>query len=110
MTEPPKLQIDDKHWLLVDTILKKYLSDCEIYVFGSRARMDAKTYSDLDLAVEADQPLSHQTLTKVAMAFEESDLPWAVDLIDLKVISPSFRAAIAPDLVLTKAPSEASAY
>ena len=108
MTKPTKLQIEDNHWQIVDSILHEYLSDCEIYAFGSRTRMSAKTYSDLDLAVQATKPVSHRTLARVSLEFEESDLPWSVDLINLSEISPAFKEAITQDLVLIKSAATAT--
>jgi len=105
MIEQQKLQIDPKHWQLVDSILAEYLSDCDIYAFGSRARLDAKTYSDLDLGLKGPGPISHQKLAVASLAFEESDLPWTVDLVDLNAISPAFNAAIANDLTLLRSAS-----
>jgi len=66
--------------------------------------MNAKPYSDLDLAVQANQPVYHQELTRVAMEFEESDLPWSVDILDLQQTSTALKEAIANDLVLIRRP------
>jgi predicted nucleotidyltransferase len=61
------------------------------WVFGSRATGYARRYSDLDLALEWEHPLDHDELGDVADALSESDLPYKVDLIDLRSIDPPFR-------------------
>ncbi len=68
-------------------------------VFGSRATASARRYSDLDLAVEGEEPLSLDVLGAVAEALSESDLPYKVDVIDLRSVDPAFRAIIEPDMV-----------
>ena len=68
-------------------------------VFGSRATASARRYSDLDLALEWEKPLSLDVLGDVAEALSESDLPYKVDVIDLRAIDPAFRAMIEPTLI-----------
>jgi predicted nucleotidyltransferase len=70
-----------------------------VQVFGSRARGGATPFSDLDLALFAEGPVDPALLARLADAFEESSLPWRVDLIDWNAISDSFRDAIRSDLV-----------
>jgi predicted nucleotidyltransferase len=71
----------------------------QAWVFGSRATATAQRYSDLDLALEAEQPLSPDVLGDVAEALSESDLPCKVDVIDLRSVDPAFRAIIEPDMI-----------
>lgn len=61
-----------------------------VFVFGSRAGGRVKPWSDLDLVLEADAPLSLSTLGDLADAFDESDLPWKVDLVDRFAVSQAF--------------------
>ena len=68
-------------------------------VFRSRTNASARRYSDLDLAFEGEQPLSRDVLGDVAEALSESDLPYKVDVIDLRTVDPAFRAMIEPDMV-----------
>jgi len=51
-----------------------------VRVFGSRASGRAKPYSDLDLVI-IGEPVDDATRATLALAFEESDLPFRVDLI-----------------------------
>jgi predicted nucleotidyltransferase len=65
-----------------------------VYVFGSRARGKCKPYSDLDLALEAEYPLSLEIIARLSEAFDESELPWKVDLVDRHMVSDDFRKLI----------------
>lgn len=78
----------------IKLILIEYLDDCEVRAFGSRVAGSAKKYSDLDLAVVALHKIKRRTKMLLKEAFEESDLPFAVDIIDYNATSNEFRAII----------------
>ena len=67
---------------------------CEVRAFGSRVDWTAKDYSDLDLAVVGSGKLSDDTLRHLKEAFEESDLPFRVEVLDWHAISPEFQKVI----------------
>lgn len=62
----------------------------QVFVFGSRAGGKAKPWSDLDLSLEACGPLSLASMAGLAEAFDESPLPWKVDLVDRASVSETF--------------------
>ncbi len=80
---------------IIKNILKKY--NYRFYAFGSRTKNKHKQFSDLDLCVIDDIPLHQATLVK--SDFEDSDLPFTVDIIEWKFCDPDFRNAIKNDLV-----------
>jgi type I restriction enzyme S subunit len=85
---------------IVRDILRAHLPPgTRAWVFGSRATASARRYSDLDLALETEKPLSLDVLSDVREALSESDLPYRVDVIDLRTIDPAFRALIEPDMI-----------
>jgi type I restriction enzyme S subunit len=104
MPEPLPIDIRPDHWAIVQVILRRHVPNHEVWAFGSRARHTAKRYSDLDLAVISDTPLSWNTLGELKEDFSESDLPWRVDVLDWATTSPSFRAIIARDKVVIQQP------
>ena len=79
----------------VQEILRQHVPECEIWVFGSRVGCGAKRFSDLDLAVVSATAMPVRRLALLASAFEESDLPIKVDVVDLQSASPEFRQRIA---------------
>lgn len=84
----------------VRAILARHLPQgIAVSVFGSRARGQAKPWSDLDLALEATEALPLAVLAELAEAFDESALPWKVDLVDRRTVSPEFAAIIARDSI-----------
>ena len=85
---------------IVRTILRVRLpQNTRAPVFGSRATASARRYSDLDLAFEGEEPLSLDVLGDVAEAPSKSDLPYKVDVINLRSADPVFREIIEPDMV-----------
>lgn len=88
------LDVGNKHLGQVKAILKKFLPQSEVRVFGSRVKGAAKPYSDLDLALISHTPISSRTMALMKEAFSESDLPFKVDLVDWNLISEEFRKLI----------------
>ncbi len=68
-------------------------------MFGSRATGRARPFSDLDLVVQASAPLPLAQQVALANAFEESDLPFKVDVLDWRTLTPKFQQAIVKQCV-----------
>jgi predicted nucleotidyltransferase len=100
MSGGPPIDIATGDWLIVCNILSRIVPEHEVWVFGSRARRSAKTYSDLDLAIIGAGPVSLALMGELSEAFEESALPFKVDLVDWASTSDSFRAIIEAGRVL----------
>lgn len=58
------------------------------------AGKNLKDWSDLDLAIVVKASLDVKTVALLKEVFEESDLPYRVDLLDWHTISPEFRKLI----------------
>ncbi len=82
MNQKPPIDITFEHWKMVKEILEKNVLEYDVYAFGSRVTGKARPYSDLDLAVMTEQPLSSGQYSSLRDDFSESDLPWKVDIIN----------------------------
>ncbi|MBO9879469.1 restriction endonuclease subunit S [Xanthomonas sp. D-99] len=102
MSDTPNIDIRPDHWRIVRDILRKHVPHHEVWAFGSRAKWLAKQYSDLDLAIITDQPLSLAVSAALADDFSESDLPWKVDVVDWATTGESFRKIIERDKVVVQ--------
>lgn len=91
------LDLRPDHLQMVRDILRKNVPGLPVWVFGSRATGKAKKYSDLDLAIFSDKPLTFAVLGRLGEDFSESDLPFRVDVVDWASASEEFKAAIAID-------------
>ena len=89
------VDIRPDHLEIVQDILREHLPmDVKVWVFGSRARWTTKDSSDLDLAVEGTARLDHKAMSALEMAFEESDLPYIVDVVDLNAVGHPFKQIV----------------
>jgi type I restriction enzyme S subunit len=100
----PCIDVDPTHWVIVQAILRKHVPHCEVWAFGSRAKGKAKEFSDLDLAIIHDKPMSLDVSASLSDDFSESDLPWKVDIVDWANLSDAFRKIIAQDKVVVQSP------
>ena len=98
----PLIDIRPDHWDIVQGILQKHVPQYEVWAFGSRTKWTAKQYSDLDLALITDKPLSLDVSASLSDDFSESDLPYKVDIVDWATTSESFRKIIEQDKVVVQ--------
>ncbi|PWK57306.1 restriction endonuclease subunit S [Roseicyclus mahoneyensis] len=90
-----KIDISPEQLAIVQVLLKDHLPNGTLaWAFGSRVTWTAKPFSDLDIALEGAEPLPSEVLIDLEEAFEASDLPWKVDVIDLNAVSPEFREIV----------------
>jgi predicted nucleotidyltransferase len=95
------IDIAPAHLNIVREILQKYLPPTStVWVFGSRATGTAKKFSDLDLLIDIGKPLPLEISADLSNDFEESDLPYKVDIVDWITISASFRERISLDRIV----------
>lgn len=79
----------------IKQILKSLVPESDVWLFGSRAHGRAlKPYSDVDLAVITNQPMSASRYADLQEAFSESELPFKVDIVDWSAASEPFREVI----------------
>ena len=100
------LDLRPDHWDIVRGILRQHVPGRKVLAFGSRATWTAKDYSDLDLAILGNEPLSVDVTSGLAEGFRESDLPFKVDLVDWTRIDEAFRTIIRRDGVTVQVPEQ----
>jgi predicted nucleotidyltransferase len=83
-------------------ILARRIPEREVWAFGSRVSGKAKPYSDLDLAILGEEPLSLADLAALAEDFDESPLPFKVDLVDWATTGTAFRDVIRREAVVVR--------
>ena len=89
------MDIQPAHLEIIRDILNKHLpDDIDVWVFGSRAKQTAGRSSDLDLALEGKCAIEADIITRINCHFEDSDLPYEVDVLDLAVVGQGFRKII----------------
>jgi predicted nucleotidyltransferase len=61
------------------------------FIFGSWAIGDNRKFSDIDIGIESKRKLSLHLLSRLQEAFEESNLPYAVDVVDFYGTTKQFK-------------------
>jgi len=84
---------------LVWQILRRHVPHAQAFVFGSRAGRQPKPHADLDLLLRAEGPLDPYRFAELCLDFEDSDLPFRVDVLDYHCTAPDFLARIEPDCI-----------
>lgn len=82
------INIQPQHLEIIQSILSKH--PYKFYLFGSRTTSKIKKFSDVDLFYKEKIPDS--VLTKIIEDFEESDLPYKVDLVDYNGADRTFKS------------------
>jgi uncharacterized protein len=68
--------------------------DAEVWLFGSCASDEAKQASDVDVGVLPRAPVPQRVFADLVVDLEESTVPYDVDLVDLRHVTPEFRAEV----------------
>ena len=89
------VQLAPLHLQAIQRILAQQVPQAQVFAFGSRVNGSPRKYSDIDLAVSLPQPLGLRELRQLKDAFEGSDLPICVDIVDWFAADPDFKAAVA---------------
>lgn len=87
------LQLETEHLMTVKKIVKQHVDDkvWQPIIFGSRACGRARKYSDIDIGFLGPRPVSQQVIYRVIDDFEESDLPYKVDVVDFYNVDENFK-------------------
>ena len=99
-----KLDLTQAQRHVVQEILQKILPEREVWAFGSRVRLTAKPYSDLDLVVIGSKPLDLMLLASLKGDFSDSDLPFEVDVVDWATLSDNFCSIISTHKIVIHSP------
>ncbi len=98
----PNIDLNPQDWNEVCHVLRAHVPEYTVWAFGSRVKWTAKAYSDLDLAIITQQPLSLTRMANIKEAFDESNLSIRVDIVDWATTSEAFRKIIEQDKVVVQ--------
>lgn len=88
------IHLSESQLALVRSILQTHTPNIKAFAFGSRIRAQHKKHSDLDIALMTNTPMDWRVLADLREAFEESELPIRVDVIDWSTCSEEFKKLI----------------
>ena len=88
-----QLDLTPAHKKIVIKLLQEHIPQTLVWAYGSRVQGKAHPSSDLDLVVFT-QPEQRESIFELKDAFEESDLPFRVDLFVWNEIPEHFHSNI----------------
>ncbi len=97
------IDLTAEHRKTVLELLERHLPDTAAWVYGSRVKWTSRPQSDLDLVVFAT-PEQGRQVGDLREAFEESNLPFRVDLFVWDDVPESFRDRIKDNHVVVTKP------
>lgn len=87
--------LSERHLNLIRDLIREFAPDVEsVSLFGSRATNSHKNYSDIDMVLYGD--IKEDTVDRLWTCFNESNLPYKVDLIAYQLVNypPPLKAHI----------------
>lgn len=73
-------------------IFKHFLpSKHKIFLFGSRASITNRRFSDYDIGIIGKKPIPSPKISAVKEELEESKIPVVVDVVDFSQVDPEFK-------------------
>ena len=94
----PAIDVTAEQRRTILALLNRHLPDTAVWAYGSRVKGTSRPASDLDLVVFA-RPEQRAQVAELREAFEESDLPFPVDLFVWDEVPESFREMAARDCI-----------
>ena len=79
---------------IILAIIKKHVPECDVLAFGSRFKGSHSDASDLDLAIVGKEKLGLSLLGSIKEDLMESNIPFRVDILDYRSLSPAFRKIV----------------
>jgi uncharacterized protein len=81
---------------IASRVIRAHLAghNVHVWLFGSRARGDSRTWSDIDVAIQADPALPAGVLPTLREALEESNCLLNVDVVDWNDADTALRESI----------------
>ena len=72
--------LSDKTLVTLNAIFMKYPGIKQTVIYGSRAKGNYRAGSDIDLTLMTDETFTHTDLLHIARDFDDSNLPYLVDV------------------------------
>ncbi|MFH1840702.1 MAG: nucleotidyltransferase domain-containing protein [Candidatus Shapirobacteria bacterium] len=93
--------LDEKTKTFIRKTVFSFLDPAQtrVFIFGSRAIGKNKKFSDIDIGLTSSQIIPWWKVSAIEEAFEESNLPQTVDVVDFNLVSEKFKQVAEKDLV-----------
>ena len=87
--------LSEKTLNTLNLIFRKYPDIRQVILYGSRAKVNYRNGSDIDLTIKAGENFTFTNLLRISGDFDDSDMPYFVDVsIYDKLSNPDLKAHI----------------
>ena len=87
--------LSDRTLETLNSIFRKYPGIKQVILYGSRAKGNYRSGSDIDLSIKTGEDFTFTDLLRISGAFDDSDMPYFVDVsIYEKLSNPDLKAHI----------------
>lgn len=69
------------------------------FIFGSWAVGNARALSDIDIGVQSSRRIPSEVLSDLEEAFEGSNLPYIVEVVDFSTVSEKFKMVTSQKMI-----------
>ena len=74
-------------------------SDCNVFLFGSRATKENHRFSDMDIGIMPGKNFDEKILYGLSEKLKESIIPFKVDIVNFSTVSEKFKDEALKDVV-----------
>lgn len=86
--------IDESTQKKIITVLSALFPNAKIILFGSRARGTASEWSDIDLALDAQEKIDFIDIGEARDVLSALNIPYKIDIVDFQSVSPEMKKLI----------------
>lgn len=97
-----KSGIDEKTKQKIVALISALIPKAKIYLFGSRVRGKHSQWSDIDLAIDTGEKVSHLIVGEVIGVLAGSDIPYKIEVVDFHSVSKEMQQSILDERILWK--------
>jgi len=91
MAEQKTIDVEPRHLEMVKEVFARHLPFKKVWAYGSRVKWTARKTSDLDCVIF---DATDKEIYKAGEAFDESDIPFEVQLLNWETIPDDFKENI----------------
>ena len=98
--EKKRIEVTDKEKII--GLISTVLPEVKIYLYGSFARRESKSWSDIDIALEGNGKIDYNRIAEIKDILDASSIPFKFDVVDMATVSEDMRNQILKDRIIWK--------
>lgn len=83
-------------------VIEIFFPDAKVYLFGSRARGNYQETSDIDIAIDAGEPMTMARRGQINSMLDALNVPQVIDVVDFQQAPEALKANILREGIMWK--------